>query len=274
MQAAPLEIKKLGIIAGNGVFPRLVAEGASANHIDVFAVAHRDESLPELEDVITNIHWIKVGQVGRMLKYFKKNNITHVCMAGGLNKSNWIKKVRPDLTGLRLIASLLTKNDDSILRKFASFFNDHGIEIIDGSQFIPNAYVPAGVLIGAELSEQESHDARLGFKIAKNLGLYDVGQTVILKEGVVVALEAVEGTDAALQRASKLVGDGTMCVKVSKPHQDLRFDQPAIGPNTIEQLHAVGCNRLIVEAQKTLFLDFSKIMELAQKYDLTIVALD
>lgn len=265
----------VGLIAGNGVFPQLFAKAAKEQGVTVVAVAMRGETEPAIEDCVDQLTWVRVGQIGKMIKCLKQAGVTQAAMAGGVRKTRLFDGVRPDLTAVRLLATCALRRDDGMLRALAAEYEKNGIEIIDSTRFMPEALAPAGVLTDLSPSEAIWDDLSYGLTVAREIGKLDIGQTVIVREGAVIALEAIEGTDACIQRAGKLTGyQGGVMVKVAKPEQDMRFDVPAIGVQTIKSLSQAGITALGVEAGRTLLLDPQAIVELANIRKITIVGLE
>jgi DUF1009 family protein len=266
-------VKKLGLIAGNGKFPVVFAEQAKREGFHVVAVAHRGETLKEIETVAADVTWIYVGQLGKVIQTFHRAGVTEAVMAGGIRKVKLFGNFRPDLRGSRFLARIRTRDDDALLRGVAEELESEGIKILESTLCLSQIIPAQGVLTRASPDDAQWEDIRLGFRIGKEVGRLGIGQTVIVKNGVVVAVEAVEGTDAAIQRGGALSKSGCVVVKVSKPNQDLRFDVPAIGVDTIKELHAVGGAVLAVEAGKTILLEMDALLKQADAFGIAVVAL-
>ena len=265
----------IGLIAGNGTFPILFARAARAQGVEVVAVAMQGETLEEINNEVNEITWVRVGQVGKTIAAFKKANIKKAAMAGGVRKTRLFEGARPDMTGLKLLAKNFARPDDGMLRIFAQAFEDEGIEIVDSTLYMPEALAPEGVLTKREPSTEQWLELDYGYQIARSVGELDIGQTVIVKSGAVVALEAIEGTDACIKRAGELTGNkGAVMVKIAKPKQDMRFDVPAIGVATITSLEAAGIQTLGIDAGRTLMLDKDEIIAQANKRKISIVGLN
>ena len=265
----------IGLIAGNGTFPILFARAARAQGVEVVAVAMQGETLEEINNEVNEITWVRVGQVGKTIAAFKKANIKKAAMAGGVRKTRLFEGARPDMTGLKLLAKNFARPDDGMLRIFAQAFEDEGIEIVDSTLYMPEALAPEGVLTKREPSTEQWLELDYGYQIARSVGELDIGQTVIVKSGAVVALEAIEGTDACIKRAGELTGNkGAVMVKIAKPKQDMRFDVPAIGVATITSLEAAGIQTLGIDAGRTLMLDKDEIIAQANKHKISIVGLN
>ncbi len=265
----------IGLIAGNGRFPVLFARAARAKGHQVVAVAMRGETEVAIEGEVDALTWVKVGQLGRMIGAFKSAGVTRAAMAGGVRKSRLFENARPDLLGIKLLAQAVVRRDDGLLRAVAREFEKAGITIVDSTLFMPEVLAPAGVLTRAEPTASEWRDLRYGLGIAREVGKLDIGQTVAVREGVVLALEAIEGTDACIRRAGELSrGKGAVIVKVAKPSQDMRFDVPAIGVATLDTLVAAHIRVLGVEAGRTLLLEPERIVGEANQRQLVLVGLD
>ncbi|HZH03943.1 MAG TPA: UDP-2,3-diacylglucosamine diphosphatase LpxI [Myxococcaceae bacterium] len=264
-------MEKVGLIAGNGLLPGLFAEAAAARKVAVVAVAHRGETDPRLANLVAELHWVRVGQVGRILRYLRAAGVQRAVMAGGFKRVRAWRELRPDLGALKVVAGLKSFRDDALLRAIARFFEEGGVTIGAPTEWLPEILAPSGLLAGAPLTRVQQSDVRLGIEVATLLGRADVGQTAVVKGGHVLALEAVEGTDGAIRRGAELGGPGVVVVKLSKPGQDPRFDLPAVGPSTVETLRVAGARVLAVEAGRTLILDAAGTFRAAERAALSIV---
>jgi UDP-2,3-diacylglucosamine hydrolase len=265
-------LKKLGLIAGNGKFPLIFAAEARREGYTVVAVAHRGETPQEIESVAENVTWIQVGQLGKIIRTFKDAGITQAAMAGGIRKVKLFSNFRPDLRGIRFLAGLKSREDDALLRGVADELAQEGITVLESTLCLPDIVPKEGVLTERAPSPAQWEDIRYGFRLAKEIGRLGIGQTVVVKGGVVVAVEAVEGTDAAILRGGKLAHSGCVVVKVSKPRQDLRFDVPAVGLDTIRNLHAVEGAVLAIEAEKTILLERDEMLREASRCGVIVAA--
>jgi DUF1009 family protein len=270
--AAFENVKKLGLIAGNGKFPVLFAEQARRAGFSLVAVAHRGETLEEIGAVVDDITWVYVGQLGKIIRTFHRAGITEAVMAGGIRKVKLLANFRPDLRGARFLARVKSREDDALLRGIAEELAGEGIKVLESTLCLSDIIPKEGVLTQRRPSAAQWEDIRLGFRVAKEIGRLGVGQTVIVKNRVVVAVEALEGTDAAIQRGGRLAKSGCVVVKVSKPQQDLRFDVPAVGLDTIKNLHEVGGAVLAVESGKTILLDKEALLRAAEGFGIAVVA--
>ncbi len=267
-------MEKIGIIAGNGDFPIAFAKAAKAKGLGVVAVAHEGETLPELADNVDTIVWVKVGQLGKLIKAFKEHGVHDVLMAGGIKKTHLFSGAVPDLRGAALLARLIAKKDDSILRGVAAELESEGITVRESTLYLDALLAPQGVLTKRKPSREERSDIEFGWQMAKEIGRLDVGQTVVVKHGAVVAVEAAEGTDETIRRGGRLCRSGAVVVKICKPGQDLRFDLPATGLRTIETMEEVDASCLAIEAGKTIMMQREAVLQRANKAGISIVALD
>ena len=261
---------KLGIIAGNGSFPLLVAREARRQGIEIVAVAHRNETDPALESLCDRVIWIKVGELERMIETFKNAQVTQAAMAGGISRARLTDSFAPDQRALAMLARVGRFSDDAVLRGVAGELEADGIEVIDPVYLLHEALADEGRIAGPEPTGAQLSDLKLAFAVTRSLGPYDIGQAVAVRDGVVAAVEAVEGTDAAIRRAASLCGRGLVVVKAAKAGQDLRFDRPAIGPNTIEMLSEVGAAVLGIEAGRTMILERQRTLGLAESQAITV----
>ncbi|RKH18632.1 LpxI family protein [Corallococcus sp. CA047B] len=248
-------MERIGLIAGNGQLPFLFARAARARGLDVVVAAHRGETDPALEAEVGHFSWVRVGQVDRIQKVFRQAGVTQAAMAGGIGRVKALSDARPDLGAVRIISRLRSFRDDALLRAVAADFEARGITIIAPTDFLGEVLCPEGLLAGPALKPAQEKDVALGREVAVLLGQADVGQTVVVRDGHVLALEAVEGTDETIRRGAKLGGPGAVVVKRCKPEQDLRFDLPAVGPRTLEVMDEVGARVLALEVGRTVLLD-------------------
>ena len=267
-------MKKIGLIAGNGMFPLAFARAAKQKGLQVIAVAHEGETLPELAQSVDAIFWIHVGQLGKLIKIFKEQGVTDVLMAGGIKKTRLFDGGMPDLRGMALLAKMIHKKDDSILRAVAGELESEGITVRESTLYLDRILALPGILTKRKPSKDEQQDIEFGWQMAKEVGRLDIGQTVVVKDRTVLAVEAIEGTDEAIRRGGLLCRQGAVVVKVCKPQQDLRFDLPAIGRQTIKSMGEVKASCLAVEAGKTIILDREALTEEADRSGITIVAVD
>ena len=267
---APLHA--LGIIAGNGVYPRLLADGARQAGVEkIVAAAFSNETDPVLERHVNVLEWMRVGQLGRFLKFFRSQGIQHAIMAGQIAPKN-LFDLRPDLKALMLLGKLKQRNAESIFAAIADELAKIDIDLLPATTFLEDSLAQSGVIAGPKLSSREEHDVELGWNAAKEIARLDIGQTIIVKNGTIVAVEALEGTNEAIKRGGTLAHEGAVMVKVSKPNQDMRFDVPVIGVETIRIAVEAKLRVIAVEAGKTLLLERDAIADLANRAEISIVA--
>jgi DUF1009 family protein len=263
-------VNKLGLIAGNGVFPLEVARAARDRGIKVVAVAHLNESEQALDSIADDVTWIKVGELQKIIDVFKTGGVPQAAMAGGISRARLKDSFAPDARALKMLAGIGRFSDDAVLRGIAREVENEGIKVIDPVPMIEHWLARAGVSAGPAPTPAQMRDLNLAFAVARRLGSYDIGQAVAVRDGVVAAVEGLEGTDAALRRAAALVGAGLVVAKAAKPGQDMRFDRPAIGPATVELLAEIGATMLGVEAGIALILERDRTLELARSKNVTI----
>ncbi len=267
-------MKHIGLIAGGGPFPKFFLEKAEKKGYKVFTAAYINEADEELKKYAVHIEWLRLGQVGRLLKYFKKNSVKEAVMIGTIKKTRIFSDIRPDFKALSFIASLKHTHDDSILVSFANLLEKEGIKIKPSTFLLPELINKKGCFTKRKPSKTEIEDILAGWPIAKQIGRFDVGQCVVVSNGAVLAVEAIDGTDATILRGGKLADKEVVVVKISKPDQDLRFDLPCAGSETIEIMHSVGASVLVLEAGKSISFDRDEMIRLADKYNICIQAMD
>lgn len=266
--------KKIGLIAGNGEFPLLFMEKAADLGLEVFVCALKGEADKKIEKYSKNINWLNVGQVKKVLKFFKKNNVEKAVMLGGVTKTRLFFDVRPDSLAIRTVAKLKNTHDDNLLRAFSNLMDENGIKVVGSYEVLPELLAKPGIWTKKQPDPEILKDILIGFKTAKKIGELDIGQTIVVSGGSVVAVEAVEGTDNAIRRGGSLCGKGGVVVKVSKPNQDMRFDIPAIGPETLRTMKEAGIDVLAIEALKTNVLDHAGMISMADENDIIIAAVN
>lgn len=252
---------KIGLIAGSGRLPLLFAEKADR---EVVAVAHEGETDPSLKAAA----WVKLGQLGKIVETLKAAGVTEAVFCGGIRKPK-LFDVRPDWLALKALARMKSFGDDAALRAIAAVLEEEGVRIVSPLPFVPNLLASPGPLGRRKLSGEQRADAAAGLAVARTLGVADVGQTVVVRKGVILAVEAVEGTDACIARGGALAR-GAVVVKARKPQQDDRFDTPAVGPKTIEAMSAAGCAALAIEAGAALVLDQAEMAERADRAGIAV----
>jgi UDP-2,3-diacylglucosamine hydrolase len=267
---APLDA--LAILAGNGVYPRLLADSArKAGVKKIVAAAFTGETDPALTQHVDLIDWMRVGQLNRLLKFFRTQNIHHAIMAGQIAPKN-LFDLQPDWRALLLLGKLRERNAESIFAAIADELAKIDVELLPATTFLDDSLAPPGLIAGTKLSSQEEEDVDLGWKTAKEIARFDIGQTVIVKNGTVVAVEAFEGTNETIKRGGTLARNGAVMVKVTKPNQDMRFDVPVIGVETIRIAAEAKLRVIAVEAGNTLLLERDPIVDLANRSRISIIA--
>jgi UDP-2,3-diacylglucosamine hydrolase len=264
---------RIGLIAGNGRFPIIFADNVRRLGFRVSAIAHVGETLPELESYVDRIYWLKVGQFSKALAALKGDGIRQAVMLGGIHKTHVFTALRPDLRALAIFSKLKHWKDDAILRAVAGELEREGISIRESTFGLEGILAEEGNLTSRKPAKKEWADIQFGWDTLQTLGTLDIGQCVVVKDQVIVAVEAVEGTDETIARGGTLGGKGSVVVKRTKPHQDLRFDLPAVGPKTIQSMIAVHASVLAVEAGRTVVLDRGEMLAKAQSAGIAIVGM-
>jgi DUF1009 family protein len=263
--------KRIGLIAGDGRFPIIFADNVRRLGFTVSAIAHVGTTLPELESYVEHIHWLKIGQFGKAVAALKQDGVGQAVMLGGIKKTNVFTTLRPDLRALAIFSRLKHWKDDAILRAVAGELEREGIEILDSTFGLQDILAEEGYLTSKKPSKKEVEDIQFGWETLETLGMLDIGQCVVVKNRVIVSVEAVEGTDEAITRGGKLGGKGAVVIKRTKPHQDLRFDLPAIGPQTIQTMVSVQATVLAIEAGRTVIIDREDVLSQANEAGISIV---
>jgi DUF1009 family protein len=264
---------KYGLIAGNGRFPFLVLQGAREGGVQMVVAAIKEETAPEIDSQAARVEWMGVGQLGRLIRFFKREQVTHAIMAGQVKHHQIFRlNALPDLRMIRLLARLSTKNTDSLIGAVADELAREGITLVDSTTFLEPLLAPEGVLTKRAPTKEELADISYGLGIAREIGRLDLGQTIAVKDGAVVAIEAMEGTDAVIVRAGEVTrGKPFVIVKVAKPNQDMRFDVPVIGVPTIDQMKRAGATAIHITAAKTLLFDKDELIALADRTEIAII---
>jgi DUF1009 family protein len=271
-EASPGKKMRIGLIAGGGQFPILFSKKAVEKGYQVFAAGFNAETDKALASHVTQLNWFYIGQVGRLIKYFKQHQITEAVMLGSIQKFNIFKDIRPDFKALSFIAKTSRTHDNSILTSFADLLLKEGIKILSSTFLLPELVSPRGCWTKRKPDTAEKKDISQGWKIAKEIGKLDIGQCVVISNGTVLAVEAIEGTDAAIKRGGLLSHqNGAVVVKLCKPSQDLRFDLPSSGCGTIQTMIESGATVLALEAEKSLSFDRDEMIVLANQYGISII---
>lgn len=275
--------EKLGLIAGNGKFPFLVLDAARAQGYEVIVAAIKEETFPEIESHgAAAVYWLSLGELSRLIETFQQAGVKRAVMAGQVKHKQIFSSIRPDWRLAKLLLSLTTRNTDSLLGAVAKVLGDEGITLEKSTWLLEPLLVKAGVLTRRAPSEQEHKNIEYGRAVARQVAQHDIGQTVVIAESACVAVEAMEGTDATIERAGQIMrslhgGASTLSraltvVKIAKPNQDMRFDVPVIGIKTVEVMHGAGATCLALDADKCLLLDGEKVIEAADAAGIAIVA--
>ena len=262
---------KFGLIAGNGQFPFLVIEGARKQGASLSVVAIKEETDKRISDVAESVVWVGIGQLGKMIDFFKSEGVTKAIMAGQVKHVQIFSGALPDVRMLKMLWNLPKRNTDSLIGGVADELAKEGIELIDSTHFLEDHLAPVGVPTKREPNETERGNIEYGLHIADEIARLDLGQTIVVRAKACVAIEAMEGTDATIRRAGELANGKLTVVKVAKPDQDMRFDVPVIGVPTIETMIAAGATCLSISAGKTLIFDRDEMLKLADKNGISLV---
>jgi DUF1009 family protein len=273
---------RIGLIAGNGKFPFLVLDAARAQGYEVVVVAIKEEAFPEIEDRgAVSVHWLSLGELSKLIETFKREGVSRAVMAGQVKHKQIFSAIRPDWRMAKLLLSLATRNTDSLLGAVATVLAEEGITLENSTGLLEPLLVKSGTLTRRGPTEQERKNIDYGRAMARQLAQHDIGQTVVIAETACVAVEAMEGTDAAIERAGRIMGSlhgdastlsrALTVVKIAKPNQDMRFDVPVIGVKTIEVMQAAGATCLALDAGKCLLLDGDKVLNAANAAGIAVV---
>jgi hypothetical protein len=261
----------LGIIAGNGVYPRLLADAARHAGVKrIVAAAFTDETDDLLAGKVDEIHWMRVGQLGKLIACFRAAGVTDAIMAGQIAPKN-LFDLRPDWKTLLLLARLKRRNAESIFAAIGDELEGAGIMLLPATSFLEDCLAPAGLIAGRKLTSREEEDVAFGFEIAREVSRLDIGQTVIVKNGTVLAVEGFEGTNETIKRGGALGGKNAIMVKVAKPKQDMRFDVPVIGVGTVDVAAKAHLRVIAVETARALLLEKGALLELAARSNISII---
>lgn len=265
-------MKKLGLIAGMGELPKAVAAEARAKGFHVSAIALEPLADRSLSKFVDDIKWVNVGKLGEIIESLKNFHVKEAVMAGKVPKSLLYKsKVAPDLRAIKLLFTLTDRSDDSILLAVSKELRKDGITLLNTTDFCSDILTPEGILTEEGISEDEWKDIYFGWKIAKEMGRLDIGQTVVVKNQAVMAIEAIEGTDEAIKRGGNYAGEGAVVVKVSKPHQDMRFDVPVVGLDTLKAMVEARARVLAIETGKSILLQTGRFLKQADEAGISVV---
>ncbi len=261
----------LGIIAGSGVYPLLLADAARVAGVKrIVVAAFTDETSPDITNRADEIEWLRVGRLGKLLNFFREAKVRHAIMAGQIAPGN-LFSLRPDFKAMFLLARLKQRNAESIFSAIADQLAEIGVELLPATTFLDHLLAPHGQIAGPKLKEREEEDIAFGFAIARQLGALDVGQTIVVKNGTVLAVEAFEGTNEAIRRGGSLGKKNAIVIKVAKPNQDIRFDVPVIGTETLRVADEAKVRAIAVEAGRTLLLEKAALLDLAERLKISLV---
>lgn len=274
---------KLGLIAGNGRFPFLVLDAARAQGYEVVVAAIKEETFPEIESYgAKSVHWLSLGELSKLIETFQREGVTRAVMAGQVRHKQIFSSIRPDWRLAKLLLSLGTRNTDSLLGAVAKVLADEGITLENSTALLEPLLAKPGVLTKRPPTEAEKKNIEYGREVARGLAQYDIGQTVVIAESACVAVEAMEGTDATIERAGQIMASldpghsilerALTVVKIAKPNQDMRFDVPVIGVKTIQVMQSAGATCLAVDAHKCLLIDGDAVVHAADAAGIAIVA--
>jgi UDP-2,3-diacylglucosamine hydrolase len=266
-------MKKIGLIAGGGQFPLLFAQAAKVKEFQVYAVAWLKETDPKLDEFVDELCWLPLGQIKRLITFFKINEVNQVVMLGSIQKTRIFKDIRPDVLAIKAIAGLRNIQDDSLFRTFTSLLEKEGISVASSTEMVPELLAPEGCWTTRKPTRTEKLDIEAGWYAAKEIGRLDIGQCVVVGRRSILAVEAIDGTDATILRGGRLSNGKAVVVKVCKPNQDDRIDIPAAGVQTIDVMHQAGVNVLVIEAGRTVVFDREEMIQLANRYKISVVAM-
>lgn len=266
---------RIGIIAGNGTFPFLALQGARSLGHEVTVVAVKEEAFPELEqaarDAGASYHAVSLGHLGKCIKILKEDGVSQVVFAGQVKHAKIFSGIIPDMTLLSVLPKLKARNTDALISAVADVLRERGIELLDSTVFLRPLLAKAGQLTERAPTDTEQADFAFGYGLADVIAGLDIGQTIVVKNKAVVAVEAMEGTDDVIARAGRLAGGGVCVVKVAKPNQDMRFDVPVVGLATIEAMKAAGATAMTVDAERTLVIDGDRVFAAANHSGIAMI---
>ncbi|MDR3112449.1 MAG: UDP-2,3-diacylglucosamine diphosphatase LpxI [Elusimicrobiota bacterium] len=264
-------MKSIGLIAGNNRFPLLVAQEIKKSGDKVVCIALKEEASAELEILCDKTFWISVGKFQKIIDTLKSENVETAIMAGQVKHVKIYSAITMDFRAIKIMGSLINKKTDTILKSVADEFAKDNIELLPSHSYLKHLLAPKGLITGQKLNSDEIKNVKFGFKIAKSIASLDIGQSVVVKNSSVLAVESVEGTDECIKRAYQLGGENSIAVKVAKPNQDFRFDVPVIGLQTIDTLKESKCRALAIEQGATLILDKDEVVKKANDLNVTLL---
>ncbi len=263
--------KRIGLIAGGGQFPMIFSRKARDRGYRVFAAAYVKEADQQLAGMVDAVEWLHLGQVKRLIRFFKRNGVEEAVMMGSIRKTRMFTDVRPDIKAISILAGMRHTHDDGVLRAFAGALEEEGIRVRDATFLLPELLAPEGLWTKRKPNRGERADIELGLKLAREIGRLDIGQCVVLGGGSVLAVEAIEGTDAAIRRGAALGDGGAVVVKICKPNQDTRFDVPAVGAETIRTMIEAGADVLAVETGRAVVFNREEMVALADRHKIAVI---
>ena len=263
---------RIGLIAGSGQFPLIFSKAARAKGYKIYATAFINETDPGIEPHIDAVEWMHLGQLKRLIRFFKKHQVAEAVMMGAIRKTRIFSDIKPDLKAIAIITKLRHTQDDNLLSTFARVLEEEGIHIKASTFLLPELLAPEGCWTRRKPARTEQADIDLGWRLAKEIGRLDIGQCVVVGGGSTLAVEAIDGTDATISRGAKLGSGNAVVVKVCKPNQDTRFDIPAVGTRTIDTMHAAGARILVIEAGRAIVFNRQEMIDLADSYNIAILA--
>ncbi|HEV2800265.1 MAG TPA: UDP-2,3-diacylglucosamine diphosphatase LpxI [Pyrinomonadaceae bacterium] len=263
---------RYGLIAGNGRFPFLVIEGARRAGVELSVAAIREETDPAIEREAARVEWVGIGQLGKMIRFFKREGVQKAIMAGQVKHVQIFSGALPDVRMLKMLLGLPRRNTDALIGGVAAELLKEGIELIDSTYFLQDHLPTEGKLTRRDADARERGDIEYGLEVAREIARLDLGQTIVVRARACVAVEAMEGTDACVRRAGELARGRLTVVKVAKPGQDMRFDVPVVGVPTVETMAQAGATCLCITAGKTLMFDRAEMIALADRHRIAVVA--
>jgi UDP-2,3-diacylglucosamine hydrolase len=262
-----------GLIAGNGKLPLLLSQRIREEGHRLTAIGHIGETRKDLKHYVDSLKWVQIGQLEEIIQLLKVEGVEKVFMAGGVSKRHFFSRLKPDARALKVLSRLRDKKDDALLRAIAEEIESEGMQVVSPTLFLGKHLAPKGCWSQRQPTEREQKDMDFGYRLAREMGVLDVGQSVVVKDQIILAVEAIEGTDAAIRRGARLGRGDVAVIKICKPKQDQRLDLPVIGPSTLRVLRKAGGSLLAVEAGKTIVMDKEKVIREADRDHLCLVGL-
>ena len=263
----------IGLIAGNGKLPILLAKSMQEGGKRVVAIGHLGETQQRLKYHVDILHWVSIGALGKIIELLLEERVQSVIFGGGISKKHFFSRAKPDLRAIKLLSQLPDKKDDAILRALTREIEGEGVKVKSPIAFLRESMAPRGCWTDRKPTEREERDIEFGWKIAKKVGRLDLGQSIVVKDQMVLAVEAIEGTDEAIRRGGRLGKGNVVVIKIVKPRQDLRLDLPVIGLATIGTLKKAGATAMAVDARKTIVIDREKVVREANKNRLCLIGI-